>query len=86
MYLVDTNVISAAAPSRPVPVALVEWMDSHSVHLFMSAVTVAESGLRQTADLHRLARAGYSAFLVGERLIVEADPGAALRTLRGAQA
>ena len=42
MYLVDTNVISAAAPSRPVPVALVEWMDSHSAHLFMSAVTVAE--------------------------------------------
>ena len=50
------------------------------------AVTVAESGLRSAADLRRLERAGYSAFLVGERLIVEADPGAALRTLRGAAA
>jgi toxin FitB len=42
MYLVDTNVISAAAPSRPVPTALVEWMDTHSASLFLSAVTVAE--------------------------------------------
>lgn len=42
MYLVDTNVISAAAPSRPVSGALVEWMDTHSASLFLSAVTVAE--------------------------------------------
>lgn len=42
MYLVDTNVISAAAPFRPVPAALVEWMDTHSASLFLSAVTVAE--------------------------------------------
>jgi predicted nucleic acid-binding protein len=42
VYLVDTNVLSAAAPSRPLPSALVEWMDTHSALLFMSAVTVAE--------------------------------------------
>jgi toxin FitB len=42
VYLVDTNVISAATPSRPVPPALVEWMDTHSASLFISAVTVAE--------------------------------------------
>src|SRR6202171_3820903 len=42
MYLVDTNVISAAAPSRPVSSALVEWMDTHSASLFLSAVTIAE--------------------------------------------
>jgi toxin FitB len=42
VYLVDTNVISAAAPSRPVSPAFVEWMDAHSTSLFMSAVTVAE--------------------------------------------
>jgi toxin FitB len=41
VYLVDTNVISAAAPSRPSS-ALVEWMDTHSATLFLSAVTVAE--------------------------------------------
>jgi indole-3-glycerol phosphate synthase len=50
------------------------------------AVAVAESGLRETADLRRLERAGYSAFLVGERLIVEPDPGLALRLLRGVPA
>ena len=42
MYLVDTNVISAAAPSRPVLSALIEWMDTQSASLFLSAVTVAE--------------------------------------------
>lgn len=42
MYLVGTNVISAVAPSRAVPSALVEWIDMHSASLFLSAVTVAE--------------------------------------------
>jgi toxin FitB len=42
VYLIDTNVISAAAQTRPVPPALVEWMDVHSVLLFLSVVTVAE--------------------------------------------
>lgn len=42
MYLVDTNVISAAAPARPVSRALVEWMEAHSAALFLSVVTVAE--------------------------------------------
>jgi len=42
VYLVDTNVISAAAPSRPIPSVLIEWMDLHSASLFLSAVTVAE--------------------------------------------
>ena len=50
------------------------------------AVTVAESGLREYADLQRLERAGYHAFLVGERLIAQPDPGAALRILRGERA
>jgi indole-3-glycerol phosphate synthase len=45
-------------------------------------LAVAESGLRDPSDLRRLAKAGYQAFLVGERLIGEADPGAALRALR----
>jgi toxin FitB len=42
MYLVDTNVISTAAPFRLVSPELIEWMDTHSASLFMSAVTVAE--------------------------------------------
>jgi indole-3-glycerol phosphate synthase len=47
---------------------------------------VAESGLREPADLRRLEQAGYSAFLVGERLIGQPDPGAALSALRGGTA
>jgi toxin FitB len=42
VYLVDTNIVSSAASGRPVPSALVEWMDTHSALLFLSVVTVAE--------------------------------------------
>lgn len=42
MYLVDTNIISAAAPSRKASRALVQWMDAHSDSLFLSVVTVTE--------------------------------------------
>lgn len=42
MYLVDTNVISAVSPTRPVPAALVEWMDAQSASLYLSVVTIAE--------------------------------------------
>lgn len=42
VYLVDTNVISAAAPARTAPTALVRWMDAHSDSLYLSVVTVAE--------------------------------------------
>ena len=45
-------------------------------------IAVAESGIRTAADIGRLSAMGYSAFLVGERLIAESDPGAALRALR----
>jgi indole-3-glycerol phosphate synthase len=44
---------------------------------------VAESGLRTADDLRRVSALGYHAFLVGERLMSEPDPGAALRELRG---
>lgn len=41
-------------------------------------VAVSESGLRTVNDIHRLRAAGYSAFLIGERFMSEADPGASL--------
>ena len=44
---------------------------------------VAESGIRTSEDIRRLSAAGYHAFLVGERLITQPEPGAALRVLRG---
>lgn len=46
---------------------------------------VAESGIEGPADVARLARAGARAFLVGESLMREPEPGRALRRLRGAE-
>ena len=45
------------------------------------AVRVAESGIRSAADIARLAGVGYDAFLVGESLMQQPDPAAALATL-----
>ncbi len=42
-YLVDTNVLSATAPTTAVRrPELIEWMDPHSRDLFLSAITIAE--------------------------------------------
>ncbi len=46
-------------------------------------VRVAESGIRGPDDLGRLHRAGYDAFLVGERLVRAEDPESAVRELLG---
>ncbi len=46
-------------------------------------LAVSESGLRTHADLARLRRAGFDAFLVGEQLMSQTDPSAALRALLG---
>ncbi|MFI5316232.1 MAG: indole-3-glycerol phosphate synthase TrpC [Myxococcota bacterium] len=48
-------------------------------------VVVSESGLDSAALLRALQAEGASAFLVGEALMREADPGAALRRLRGVE-
>ena len=45
------------------------------------AVRVAESGIGSGGDIARLRSAGYHAFLIGESLMVAADPGEALRRL-----
>ena len=45
-------------------------------------IAVAESGIRSGDDIRQFTSLGYDAFLVGERLITEPDPGDALRALR----
>jgi indole-3-glycerol phosphate synthase len=47
-----------------------------------SAVRVSESGIHSSADVRKLAAAGFNAFLVGEHLMKSADPAAALRELQ----
>ena len=44
-------------------------------------LAVSESGLRSPEDLCKLRAAGFDAFLIGESLMREADPGAALGRL-----
>lgn len=51
-------------------IAALNWPDR--------VIAVAESGIRTAADVVRLSRLGYSAFLVGERFMTSEDPGAAL--------
>ena len=50
-------------------------------HLPAGAVKVSESGIHDAGDIARLRAAGFTAFLVGERLMKSDDPAAALRQL-----
>lgn len=40
-YLVDTNVVSEACKKEPDPVVM-EWLDAHAPHLFLSVITIEE--------------------------------------------
>ena len=78
-YLVDTNIVSAAAPTSAARHAgVVAWMDAHSSGLFLSAVTIAEiadgiakarreGARRKAADLSAWLRAVLH--LYGERVL-----------------
>ena len=55
---------------------LVQWMPT-------DVIRVAESGIRGFSDVERLLAAGYDAFLVGEALMRQPDPSAALALLMG---
>lgn len=46
-------------------------------------LTVAESGIKTPDDIAGLSAGGYDAFLIGESLLRDGDPGGALRLLRG---
>lgn len=45
------------------------------------AIGISESGLKTPADLQSMKGLGYQAFLMGERFMIEPDPGAALASL-----
>ena len=50
-------------------------------HMPADIIAVSESGLKSADDLVRLKALGYRAFLIGERFMTAADPGAALVNL-----
>ena len=88
MYLVDTNVLSAGVPGRRErSAALVEWMDTRSHALFLSAVTVAEisdgiAKLKRSGSASRAAGLGdwleLMLHLYGERVLPFDVPSAHL--------
>ena len=59
----------------------VEASDRLIARIPREVVAVSESGLRSADDLVRLRASGYRAFLIGERFMIEADPGSELRGL-----
>jgi len=53
MYLVDTNILSAAAPTKSKPAhGLAEWMERNSDDLYLSVITIAEieAGISKLSD------------------------------------
>jgi len=55
-------------------IELAQWLPRDAVH-------VAESGIRTAADIARMRSAGYQAFLIGESLMRQPNPAAALTSL-----
>jgi indole-3-glycerol phosphate synthase len=55
-------------------IELAQWLPREAVH-------VAESGIRNAADIAQMRSAGYGAFLIGESLMRQPDPAAALAAL-----
>ncbi len=61
MYLVDTDILSAGAPTKAMPRPdLLGWMDRNSLGLFLSVITVAEveEGIARSHRIGAHAKAG----------------------------
>lgn len=83
MYLVDTNVISAAAPTKRPSPSVIGWLRRNSSSLFLSTVTVIEiedgiaQAYRRRAAQKAMALAAWFEGLVhlyGERIIAPDIP------------
>ena len=72
--LASTIVTSTPSKSPETSLALVDRIPS-------GVVRVTESGISTADDIARLRAAGFDAFLIGESLMRQPDPGAALADL-----
>ncbi len=70
-YGVNNRDLQTFEVSLEISLELMEGLPSGAVH-------IAESGIRTRADIDMLREAGFHAFLIGEALMREPDPGAAL--------
>ncbi len=73
---VNSRDLKTLAVNPMVHMDLVRWLPAN-------VLRVAESGVRSPADVERLLGAGYDGFLVGEALMRQPDPSAALALLMG---
>lgn len=62
-----------------------ELLPELAAHTPAGVTLVAESGLRTPGEIGQLRAAGYSAFLIGESLMRQPDPGEALAHLRSSE-
>lgn len=77
---IDSGAVLVGVNNRNLKTLEVSLETSHRLVRDLSATCtcVAESGLRGGADLAALAAAGFHAYLMGERFMIDDDPGAAL--------
>ncbi|MGC2636933.1 MAG: indole-3-glycerol phosphate synthase TrpC, partial [Acidobacteriaceae bacterium] len=73
-YGVNNRDLRTFAVALETSLRLGPQLPNHALH-------VAESGIHTAAGIHTLRGAGFHAFLIGESLMREPDPGAALATL-----
>ncbi len=73
-YGVNNRDLNSFEVRLAVSLELAKKLPKHAVH-------VAESGIHTAEDLNQLRSAGFDAFLIGESLMRQADPGAALQLL-----
>lgn len=73
-YGVNNRDLRSFQVSLETSLALAEQLPANAVH-------VAESGIETAEDIRRLREAGFDAFLIGESLMRQAHPGAALAQL-----
>jgi indole-3-glycerol phosphate synthase len=80
---VDAGATIIGVNNRSLRTLQVDLHASHDVARLLpaAAIGISESGLKTPADLSAMKALGYRAFLMGERFMVEPDPGAALSGL-----
>jgi indole-3-glycerol phosphate synthase len=82
---VDAGASIIGVNNRNLRTLKVDLNASHEVAAVIpkGVISISESGLKTPADLQAMKALGYSAFLMGERFMIEPDPGAALAALIG---
>jgi len=82
---IDAGATIIGVNNRNLRTLEVDLHASHDVAAMLPAnvIGISESGLKTPADLRAMKGLGYQGFLMGERFMIEPDPGAALSGLIG---